>query len=112
MKRSLLAAALAATSLGLFAQYQDPGPRSGARPGSGMGGGVVRLGGSITPGWALMSAQERKEHQERMRSMKDRAECEAYVTEHYKRMQERATAQGKALPPAQPTERSCQFVRP
>jgi hypothetical protein len=49
-------------------------------------------------GWELMSEQERKEHQDRMRSLKTEQEREAFQAEHHKKMQERAKAQGKTLP--------------
>ncbi len=49
-------------------------------------------------GWDLMSEQERKEHQNKMRSLKTEQEREAYRQEHHKLMQDRAKAQGKAVP--------------
>lgn len=49
-------------------------------------------------GWELMSEQERREHQNTMRSLKTEQEREAYRQEHHKLMQDRAKAQGKAVP--------------
>lgn len=49
-------------------------------------------------GWELMSEQERMEHQNKMRSLKTEQEREAYRQEHHKLMQDRAKAQGKAVP--------------
>ena len=93
MKKLLLAAALA-VSLSAVAQ-----PASGPGPGGGPGmmKGGPRYGADVTPGWAMMTADERKAHQEKMRGMKDRAECNAYMTEHHKLMESRAREKGKAL---------------
>jgi hypothetical protein len=95
MKRTLLAAALAAASLALYAQPYGPGNGPGRGPGYGPG---ARWGADVTPGWALMTAEERRAHQEKMQSMKDPAECETYMASHHAQMQERAKAKGRALP--------------
>lgn len=49
-------------------------------------------------GWELMSDKERREHQDKMRSLQTEQEREVFRTEHHKQMQERAKAQGKTLP--------------
>lgn len=90
--------AVLAVSTAAFAQ---PGPGMG---GGGMGGGMGRgpgagwnAGSGNTPGWALMTQQERVEHQNRMRSMKTYEECSAYLSEHRAQMAQRAQAQGTTL---------------
>jgi hypothetical protein len=93
MRRTLLAAALAAASFALYAQPYGPGNG----PGRGQGPGP-RWGAEVTPGWALMTAEERKAHQDKMQSMKDPAECQSYMAEHHKRMQDRAKERGQAMP--------------
>ncbi|MDP3426430.1 MAG: hypothetical protein Q8S17_03515 [Humidesulfovibrio sp.] len=45
-----------------------------------------------------MTAQERVEHQTRLRSFTDSASCEAYVAEHHQVMEEKAKAKGITLP--------------
>ncbi|MGZ5072951.1 MAG: hypothetical protein ACXWBL_07430 [Usitatibacter sp.] len=99
MKRTLLAAALAAASLAVFPQPSGPGPVSGPGMGPGSGPGMgMRFNDQTTPGWSMMSPEERKAHQDKMRAMMDRGECEAYMTEHHKQMEARAKENGKALP--------------
>ncbi len=51
-----------------------------------------------TWGYALMTAQERTEHQNKMRSFKTYDECKAYQEEHHKQMEERAKEKGITLP--------------
>jgi hypothetical protein len=87
MKRVLLVAALAAFSITLNAQPYGPGSKG------------ARLDAQATPGWAMMTPEERKAHQDRMASMKDVSECRKYMDEHHKRMQERAKAKGENLGP-------------
>lgn len=110
MYRSLIAAAaLACVAAATFAQ---PGQ---GRAGQGPGGGPMsadpaspgtpaargpqgRAGRDFTPGWSLMSAAERREHQNRLREMKTYEECAAYMEQHRIQMAERAQARGTTLP--------------
>lgn len=81
-----------------------PGMGMGMGPGGGRG--AARWGSDYTPGWALMTQQERNEHRERMRSMKSYEECNAYQQQHHEQMAERAKERGgKAL--AQPRRDAC-----
>lgn len=50
--------------------------------GMGRGGAGMQFDATNTPGWALMTPEERVEHQNKMRSMKSRDECNAYMVEH------------------------------
>lgn len=105
------AAALAATVA--FAQTPAPAgaasaPVPGAGPGMGpgMGGGMgpgggrgaARWGQGVTPGWALMTPEERMAHQTKMRSMTTRGECSAYIEQHHADMAARAKERGVAVP--------------
>jgi hypothetical protein len=85
--------AAVAVSTAAFAQ---PGPGMGGGMGRGPGGGWNASSGN-TPGWTLMTQQERVEHQNRMRSMKTYQECSAYLSEHRAQMAQRAAAQGTTL---------------
>lgn len=79
------------------------GPGSG--PGAG-GGPGARWGSDYTPGWSMMTSQERQEHQARMRSMNSYEECNAYMTQHREQMAQRAQERGgKPLP--QPRRDPC-----
>ena len=116
MKRTLLAAALAAASLAVFAQPyggQGRGPGYGPGPGNGPGmrGGAGCCGADVTPGWSLMTEAERTQHQEKMHGMKDYAECQAYMDEHRKLMQERAQQRGQSMPGPGPGPGACQWLK-
>lgn len=87
-KNLLPALALALAVIGLHAQ-----------PGPGMGGMGPRwqVTDGNTPGMALMTPQERLEHQNRMRAMQSYDECVAYIGDHHARMVARAQEQGVVL---------------
>ena len=104
MKRIFLAAALAA-SLAAFAQ-SGPGPGPG-----GPGGPGPRYGADNVPGWSMMTPEERKAHQEKMRGMGNQQECMAYMNEHHQKMQARAKEKGQSLPSDVPVGRGCQGMK-
>ena len=79
------------------------GPGSGMGPGQGMGPGggrAMRFNSNKdnTPGWKLMSAEERTAHRDRMRGAKTYDECKAVQDEHHKAMEARAKEKGVTLP--------------
>jgi len=51
-----------------------------------------------TPGWQLMTPEERTEHQAKMRSFTEYNACKEYVDEHHKKMAERAKEKGVTVP--------------
>ena len=117
MRNILLAAALAAS----LAAVAQPGPGGG--PGRGPGGcpgglyGTPAAGGAApcwnadtVPGWGMMSAGERQAHQDRMRGMKSRAECQAYMDSHHQQMQARAKERGQSMPGPGPQGRGCAYL--
>jgi hypothetical protein len=69
------------------------GPGSGGKGHAGM-----RMGPHNTSGWVHMTKQERVEHQDKMRSMQNHAECAAYVEQHHAMMVERAKEKGRSMP--------------
>lgn len=102
-----VAAVLALSAIGAEAQPASgaaPGP--GPRAGAGAPGGGPRWGPDTTPGWSMMSPQERQEHQAKMSSMKGYDECKTYRDEHHRQMVERAKAKG-GNPPGQPKRDAC-----
>jgi len=99
MRSLVLVAAAAAAAFAFAANAQPYGPGPG--PGYGAGPGP-RFNDRTTPGWSLMTAQERREHQERMRAFTSYEECNAYMVEHHKLMAERAKARGGKLRGAGP----------
>lgn len=65
-----------------------------------------RAGRYFTPGWSLMSPEERKEHEEHMGNMKSEEECKSYLAQHHEKMAERAKEKdGKVL--AKPWRDAC-----
>ena len=85
-----------------------PGMGMGMGPGGGRG--AARWGADYTPGWALMTEQERNEHRERMRAMKTYEECKTYQEQHHEQMAARAKDRdGKTL--AQPRRDACSGLK-
>ncbi len=98
----LITAALAVAILGsaaALAQEATPPPAARAMWGPG-----------ATPGWSMMSGRERKEHRDKMRSMKSHDECKAYQQQHHDQMASRAKERG-AKPPAQPRRDACMGLK-
>lgn len=120
--RRMVLASVIGVSAGLALAQPGAGKGPGAGPGPmgagpaasapglgmGMGGGAgaARWGSDYTPGWALMTEQERNEHRDRMRAMKTYEECKAYRDQHHEQMVARARERGgPAL--AQPRRDAC-----
>ncbi|MFN6960860.1 MAG: hypothetical protein ACK4N6_01335 [Rhodocyclaceae bacterium] len=70
-------------------------------PGMGPGGkGRFAWNKDYTPGWALMTPQERTDWAIKMREVKTYDECKAIQEEHHKAMEARAAEKGvKLIPP-------------
>ena len=78
--------------------------------GPGNGHGAMRWGSDVTPGWALMTPQERNEHRDRMQAMKTYEECKTYQDQHHEQMAARAKERGgQAL--AQPRRDACSGLK-
>ena len=87
---SFLTAVVAASA---FAQM---GPGGGVGPG---GKGRFAWNQDYTPGWTLMTAQERTDWSTKMYEVKTYDECKALQAEHHKTMEARATEKGVKLMP-------------
>ena len=104
VKTSMCIAALVGAGWVSAQPASGPGPGAGPGPGyGGMGpgrGGMMgpRYGAGVTPGWALMTPEERSAHQNEMRGMKTYDECRAYVDQQHQLMQGRAKERGVAVP--------------
>jgi hypothetical protein len=64
---------------------------------------------NYTPGWSLMTPQERTEWQTKMRGAKTYDECKAMQEEHHKSMEARATEKGITLPA--PRQNGCDVMK-
>lgn len=104
--RFITALLLAAGAGGVLAQPAGPGPcmaASGASaPAAGCGGGGphARWGKDFTPGWPMMTPEERQAHRERLASFKTYEDCKAYVQQHHDEMAARAKERGRPVPAA------------
>jgi Spy/CpxP family protein refolding chaperone len=117
---ALLGASLSASVLA------QPGPGMG--PGGGMGPGMGPGGGGMgpgmgpggrgmrfdfnkdnTPGWSLMTPEERAAHREKMLAAKTPEECKAIQEEHHKQMEARAKEKGQTL--RGPRQNACDRMR-
>lgn len=105
---AMLAAVLAAP---VIAQPGMGGMGMGGMGMGGMGPGKGRFGFNQgnTPGWSLMTPEERTAHREKMWSFKTYDECKAFQAEHHKAMEARAKEQGKTLPA--PRANSCDRMK-
>lgn len=75
--------------------YGPGGPGMGMRGGPGMGAGPgPRTGPDYTPGWGMMTPEERDAHHKRMFDSKNAQECRQAMDEHAKLMNERAKQRG------------------
>jgi hypothetical protein len=63
-------------------------------------------GADDTPGWSMMSREERRDHHDKIRSMKDYDECKAYLDKHRDDMAARARKLGHPMPP-EPRRDAC-----
>lgn len=88
MRKIAFAAALAACfATAALAADAQPAPA----PKKGMG---HCCSAETTPGWGLMTPEERKAHQEKMAGFKDADSCRAYMKEHHEAMEKRAKENG------------------
>jgi hypothetical protein len=65
-----------------------------------------RMNRDNTPGWSLMTPEERAEHHRTMMGMAHRGPCQAYRAQHHAEMVERAKRRGHT-PPGMPRHDAC-----
>jgi hypothetical protein len=63
-----------------------------------------------TPGYAMMTREERNQHHQMMMGMKDHATCQSYMQEHHAKMMERAKERKQAVP-AMPRRDACGWLK-
>ena len=84
---------------GMGPGMQGPGMQGPGMAGPGMTGPArAPAGADNTPGWALMSPQEQREHRERMQSFGNYAACAAYRDQHRGQMAARAAQRHSPTP--------------
>lgn len=110
-----LAAALSASVLAQNGPATAPGTGMSMGPGTGqMGTGArgmrgMRFDRTNTPGWTLMTAEERTANQTMMRAVKTYDECKALQTEQHAAMEARAKEQGITL--NTPRKNACDVMK-
>lgn len=67
--------------------------------------GPWRSGPRHTPGWSMMTEQERQEHHARLRDARTPEDCQRVMDEHRQLMEQRAKARG--LPMNRPPNAAC-----
>ena len=94
MRTTFITTTLAAFAIAFNVAAQPQG--SGPGGGPGMQGGCCNA--NTTPGWAMMTPEERTAHRDRVMGSKDYAGCSAYMQGHYKAMEQRAKERGTTMP--------------
>lgn len=107
-----LVAVLSASVLAQSGPAAAPGMGMGMGPGAGqMGPGArgMRFDKTNTPGWTLMTAEERTANQTKMRAVKTYDECKLVQTEHHAAMEARAKEKGVTL--NTPSQNGCDRMK-
>ncbi|MDP1531618.1 hypothetical protein [Rhodoferax sp.] len=110
-----LAAALSASVLAQSGPVAGPGMGMGMGPGAGqMGPGArgmrgMRFDQTNTPGWTLMSAEERTANQTKMRAVKTYDECKVVQSEQHAVMETRAKEKNITL--NAPRQNGCDVMK-
>ena len=88
------------------------GGMGGMGPGMGPGmGRSERWGPDVTPGWAMMSEEERRAHMTQMQGARTRQECQKLMEQQHALMAQRARERGVTMP-AGPGPGACQGLPP
>ncbi|GAB1412609.1 MAG: hypothetical protein AMXMBFR31_23810 [Candidatus Desulfobacillus denitrificans] len=121
---ALAATALIGASLAVPVLAQPgPGMGPGSGMGPGMGPGMGGMGGmgpgargmqyrfnqNNTPGWSLMTPEERTAHHDKMMAAKTYEECKAAQAEQHQQMAARAKEKGQTL--SGPRQNACDRMK-
>jgi hypothetical protein len=88
---------------------QGAGPAAAGANSNARGMRGMRFDRSNTPGWTLMSAEERAANKSRMRSVQSYDECKQVLEEQHKKMEARAKEKGIVL--NQPGQNGCDMAK-
>ncbi|NEX62363.1 hypothetical protein [Noviherbaspirillum galbum] len=98
MNKIIAGVAISLVSASLFGQPAGNGPRGG-----------YRFDKSNTPGWSMMTPEERARHHDKMMSLQNYDECKAYMEEHRASMEARAKEKGR--PMRGPRQDACERMK-
>lgn len=96
MKKFALSVSFVTAAVIAASAFAQMGPGGGMGPG---GKGRFAWSQDYTPGWTLMTAQERTDWSTKMHEVKTYDECKTMQAEHHKTMEARATEKGVKLMP-------------
>jgi len=107
--QTLIATAVLAFATATVGQTTDAAKKPGPAVSTAcMGGGCASA--DNTYGWAMMTPQEREEHQKKMMALTSQGECKGYMGQHHQRMADRAKQRGGAMP-GQPPRDMCEGLK-
>lgn len=96
MKKLALSISFVTAAVIAASAFAQMGPGGGMGPG---GNGRFAWNQDYTPGWTLMTAQERTDWSTKMHEVKTYDDCKTLQAEHHKTMEARATEKGVKLMP-------------
>jgi hypothetical protein len=105
MFRTIAPLALAALAAGCAQPLH--GPHGDGQRMAGMH--AIQIGPDNTPGWTMMTPQEREEHQRKMMAARSPAECQAMAEQHQREMAGRA--KGSGMPMDSPKHDMCAMMQ-
>ena len=109
MKTSTLIKSISLATLLTAALSTSVLAQMGTGPGMGQGRGTMRFSQTNTPGWTLMTQQERADHMAKMRASKTFEECTQLQDAQHQLMQERAKEKGVTL--NVPRQNGCNMMK-
>ena len=109
MKTSTLIKSISLATLLTAALSTSVLAQMGNGPGMGQGRGTMRFSQTNTPGWTLMTQQERADHMAKMRASKTFEECTQLQDAQHQLMQERAKEKGVTL--NVPLQNGCNMMK-
>ena len=109
MKTSTLIKSMSLATLLTAALSTSVLAQMGNGPGMGQGRGGMHFSQTNTPGWTLMTQQERADHMAKMRASKTFEECTQLQDAQHQLMQERAKEKGVTL--NVPRQNGCNMMK-
>ncbi|WP_180130631.1 hypothetical protein [Rhodoferax sp. BLA1] len=109
MKTSTLIKSISLATLLTAALSTSVLAQMGNGPGMGQGRGGMRFSQTNTPGWTLMTQQERTDHMAQMRAARTFEECTQLQDAQHQLMQERAKEKGVTL--NVPRQNGCNMMK-
>jgi hypothetical protein len=91
MKRAMIALLLTLSAAACVGQVPAPSVPDAAGKHGSVGENRVEFNAANTPGWAMMTPEERQTYRDRMQGFTSYTECKAYYDNHTRQMRARAS---------------------